>query len=153
MCSNSKIQQAVETLRDTKRREDHDGALGIKCSKPQPKAIWEEWYESDNRPWQGTKPRYNLNDPDQRYMYTYGTGVHMDPNSETSKAKKARHEHDIEEWEAEYAGIDPEVEKAKAEMREEAMRKQAMRDVEGMEAKQETEEEATEMENQEPALF
>ncbi|CAG8079887.1 unnamed protein product [Penicillium salamii] len=65
-----------------------------------------------------------------RYMYSFGNSVHMDPESEESKASKAKYRAENAQWEQEWAGIDPEVEEARAEVEKARAesRKQAMRD-------------------------
>ncbi|CAG8297562.1 unnamed protein product [Penicillium salamii] len=63
-----------------------------------------------------------------RYMYSFGNSVHMDPESEESKASKAKYRAENAQWEQEWAGIDPEVEKARAESRKQAMRDRVARD-------------------------
>ncbi|KAJ5630074.1 hypothetical protein N7528_003731 [Penicillium herquei] len=118
------IQRAVEVLRDPESRSRHDEALrshsrprvttrttGTSNRQYFPTDDRRNWAQ-DERPWSSTPRRnWNFNDPWERYLYTYGTGVHMDPNSEISKAERARHEHDIEDWERRYAGFDPDLEK------------------------------------------
>ncbi|KAJ5719038.1 hypothetical protein N7493_007493 [Penicillium malachiteum] len=116
------IQRAVEVLRDPESRSRHDEALrsrprittrktGLGNRQYFPTDDRRNWAQ-DERPWASTpRQNWNFNDPWERYLYTYGTGVHMDPNSEASKAERARHEHDIEDWERRYAGFDPDLER------------------------------------------
>jgi len=86
-------------------------------------------------------------------MYSFGNSVHMDPDSEQSKAERARHSATAEEWERAWAGIDSEVEKAKEEEREqkrkEAMRALVMHDEEELEKEGDTvsEDQTTEFES------
>ncbi|KAJ5573427.1 uncharacterized protein N7459_007854 [Penicillium hispanicum] len=136
------IQEAVEVLRDSERRREHDKVLEAQHPRIRRKPIWEEWYDTDDRPWLDKQVRYNLSNPWERYLYTYGTGVHMNPSSKESRDEQARHEHDIEDWEAEYAGTNAEVQKAKAERRREGMRARVMRDEDEMEAEEEAKEAA-----------
>ncbi|KAJ6037343.1 hypothetical protein N7540_001622 [Penicillium herquei] len=116
------IQQAVEVLRDPESRSRHDEALrsrsritnrniGTGNRRYFPADDRRNWSQ-DERPWSATpRKTWNFDDPWERYVYTYGTGVHMDPNSEASLAERARHEHDIEDWERRYAGFDPDLER------------------------------------------
>ena len=68
-------------------------------------------------------------------MYSYGNSVHMDPNSADSKARKAQFKADNAQWEREWAGIDPNMEKARAEVREETC-KRSMQDRVAREARE-----------------
>ncbi|KAJ5718932.1 uncharacterized protein N7483_010014 [Penicillium malachiteum] len=116
------IQQAVEVLRDPESRSRHDEALRSRSRITNrnvstgnrryfPADDRRNWSQ-DERPWSATpRKTWNFNDPWERYLYTYGTGVHMDPNSEVSRAERARHAHDIEDWERRYAGFDPDLER------------------------------------------
>ena len=61
-------------------------------------------------------------------MFTYGTAVHMDPDSEASRAEKARHQKDIEEWEMRWQGIYPDVQRKKREFRKASMGNLVKRD-------------------------
>ncbi|KAJ5339872.1 hypothetical protein N7452_006600 [Penicillium brevicompactum] len=65
-----------------------------------------------------------------RYMYSFGNSVHMDPDSEESKASKARFRAENAQWQREWDGIDLEVERARAEARKQAMRHRVVRDME-----------------------
>lgn len=56
----------------------------------------------------------------------------MDPESAESRAKRAQFEADNIQWENEWAGIDPEVQKARAELRKESMRARMKRDLEDL---------------------
>ncbi|KAJ5807849.1 hypothetical protein N7474_009118 [Penicillium riverlandense] len=138
------IQEAIETLRDPERRSNHDQSLGVNGKKRRyhhPEDDWRTWFE-DGTDW-GRKKRWDFNNDWDRYMYSFGNSVHMDPDSEQSKAEQARHSAAAEEWEQTWAGIDPEVEKAKEEEREEkrkeAMRARVMRDEEEIEREEESE--------------
>ncbi|CAG8288159.1 unnamed protein product [Penicillium olsonii] len=75
----------------------------------------------------------SYNSGTSRYTYSYGHSVHMDPESEESKATRARYHAENVQWEREWAGIDSEVEKARAESRKEAMRARVARDMAQME--------------------
>lgn len=44
-------------------------------------------------------------DNNQRYMYTHGHSVHMNPNSEESMLETARWVNELQDWEHEWAGI------------------------------------------------
>lgn len=56
----------------------------------------------------------------------------MDPESAESKAKRAQFEAENVQWENEWRGIDPEVQKARAELRKENMRTRMKRDLADM---------------------
>lgn len=64
------------------------------------------------------------------YMRSFGFSVHMDPNSAESRAKRAQFQADNVQWQKEWAGVDPESQKARAELRKENMRDRLKRDVE-----------------------
>lgn len=53
----------------------------------------------------------------------------MDPDSADSKERRAQFQADNVQWENEWAGIDPEVQKARAELRKENMRARMKRDL------------------------
>ncbi|KAJ5601106.1 hypothetical protein N7510_010640 [Penicillium lagena] len=135
------IQEAIETLRDPERRSKHDQSLGVNVKRRylHPEDDWRTWFE-DGTDW-GRKKRWDFNNDWDRYMYSFGNSVHMDPDSEHSKAERARHSAAAEEWEQTWAGIDPEVEKAKEEVRQEkrkeAMRARVIRDEEELEREEE----------------
>ncbi|KAJ5508894.1 hypothetical protein N7527_011037 [Penicillium freii] len=148
-----KIQNAVETLRDQDRRRVLDEALKKKAKRhldPEDTSAWaykhnrtrpskRERYGYDFFHWPGlfTESASIHNPRHQRqhtssYYYSYGTSVHMDPESAESRAKRAQFEADNIKWENEWAGIDPEVQKARAELRKESMRARMMRDLEDL---------------------
>jgi hypothetical protein len=56
-------------------------------------------------------------------MYSFANSVHMDPNSEASKARKAQSHADNIQWAQEWAGVDLNVERVRFEARE-RLRKQ-----------------------------
>ncbi|KAJ5106131.1 Heat shock protein DnaJ N-terminal [Penicillium angulare] len=122
------IQQAIEVLRDPARRLLHDRKLQLQPTTSYKKRDRRyhssddrrNWYKEDIS-WSTGRKDWNFNDPADRYLFTYGTCVHMDPDSEASREEMARHEHDQEEWAMRWAGIDPEVEKAKEQYRRELM--------------------------------
>lgn len=116
----AKITEAAECLRDTKRRADHDRALGhvprgLNNNRRQPRRYtreddWRNW-SSEKRPWRNDEFNYNLKNPQDCYMYSYGSSVHMDPNSAESmaesdriSAESDRISAEAERWAAEYAG-------------------------------------------------
>ncbi|KAJ5365395.1 hypothetical protein N7517_008281 [Penicillium concentricum] len=146
-----KIQDAVELLRDKDRRHLLDEAL-IKKTKRHldPDDDTPPWsyrgnrhrsskrerhgYDFDYWPGQFTESPYECKSTNQRqyspsYYYSYGTSVHMDPNSAESKEKRAQFQAENTQWENEWAGIDPEVQKAWAERRKENMRARMKRDL------------------------
>ncbi|KAL2863895.1 DnaJ domain protein [Aspergillus lucknowensis] len=83
-----KIQQAVEILRNPPTRKAHDETLG--CRR---RACSEEELLFSSPDYTGWRPhsmfRSNLSRRD-RYMYSYGNSVHMDPYSKESQEEKAR---------------------------------------------------------------
>ena len=110
-----KIKEAAEALRDSKRRLEHDKALGdfhenkkprnFPLNHPRKKEEWEEW-QDDHPNWRNEDLLHNLRNHQDCYMYSYGSSVHMDPNSEESMAESARRSAEADKWEAEYAGKD-----------------------------------------------
>ncbi|KAJ5278605.1 hypothetical protein N7478_003977 [Penicillium angulare] len=122
------IQQAIEVLREPALRRLHDEKLQLP-STPSSNKRGRRYHNSDDRrnwykevPFWSTGPeKWNFDDPADRYRFTYGTCVHMDPDSEASRQEMARHEHDQEEWADRWARIDPEVEKAKEKYQRELM--------------------------------
>ncbi|KAJ5498648.1 Heat shock protein DnaJ N-terminal [Penicillium expansum] len=145
-----KIQDAVEVLRDEDRRRLLDEALKKKAkrhldSEDDTQAC--TYKRTYNRPskrerhgydfhWPGSftesasthKPRHQRQHT-YSYYYSYGTSVHMDPDSADSKERRAQFQADNVQWENEWAGIDPEVQKARAELRKENMRARMKRDL------------------------
>ncbi|CAI7602386.1 unnamed protein product [Penicillium pancosmium] len=113
------ITEAAECLRDTKRRTDHDRALGhvprgLNNNRRQPRRYnreddWRNW-SSEKRPWRNNEFNYNLKNPRDCYMYSYGSSVHMDPNSAESMAESDRISAEAERWAAEYAAMQAEYE-------------------------------------------
>lgn len=63
----------------------------------------------------------------------------MNPESEESKISKAKYRAENVQWQQEWAGIDPEVEKARAEARKQAMRDRVARDAEAQSKNEKTE--------------
>ncbi|KAJ5824618.1 Heat shock protein DnaJ N-terminal [Penicillium robsamsonii] len=145
-----KIQDAVELLRDKDRRYLLDEALKSKTKRHlDPEDDIPPWsyrgnhyrsskrerhgYDFDYWPGQFTESPYEYKSMNQRqyspsYYYSYGTSVHMDPNSAESKAKLAQFQEENTKWENEWAGIDPEVQKARAERRKANMQARMKRD-------------------------
>ncbi|CAI7630700.1 unnamed protein product [Penicillium discolor] len=149
-----KIQDAVEVLRDQDRRRLLDEALKKKVKRHlDPEDDTSAWAYKHNhtRPskrerhgydffhWPGlfttSSSRHSPRHQRQHtfsYYYSYGTSVHMDPESAESRAKRAQFEAENIQWENEWAGIDPEVQKARAELRKENMRARMKRDLEDL---------------------
>ncbi|PYH89911.1 DnaJ-domain-containing protein [Aspergillus ellipticus CBS 707.79] len=92
-----KIQQAVEILRDATLKQKHDDALrraGLRFFN----AKCEEGDEDPNYKPMGKTTfgtLYNMRCRTDRYMYSYGNSVHMDPFSPQSMEAKARAEAEI----------------------------------------------------------
>lgn len=59
---------------------------------------------------------------DSDYMHSFGNSVHMDPNSAENMARRAQFKAEKDQWEREWQGIDPEMEKLRAGYYEEDMR-------------------------------
>ncbi|KAJ5207392.1 Heat shock protein DnaJ [Penicillium cf. griseofulvum] len=147
-----KIQDAVELLRDKDRRNLLDEALKKKTKRHlDPEDDTPPWayrgsrhrsskrerhgFDFDYWPGQFTEATYEYKPAHQRqyspsYYYSYGTSVHMDPNSAESKARRAQFQAENTQWENEWAGIDPEVQKARAKLRKENIRARMERDLE-----------------------
>lgn len=126
------VQQAVETLRDPELRRQHDAILEAELA---PRPSWvapafsqkqtdcDEWSKEECPRWKPSAHyQFESTDPWGRYAYSHGESVHMNPNAPFAKEEAARHENDLDSWESEYAGVDPEVEKAQAELLQEEMR-------------------------------
>ncbi|OQE42291.1 hypothetical protein PENCOP_c004G01708 [Penicillium coprophilum] len=146
-----KIQDAVELLRDKDRRYLLDEVLKRKTKRHlDPEDETPPWsyrgnghrsskrerhgYDFNYWPGQFTESTYDYKSAYQRqyspsYFYSYGTSVHMDPNSAESKAKRAQFQAENTQWENEWAGIDPEVQKAQAKRRKANMRARMKRDL------------------------
>ncbi|KAJ5502903.1 Heat shock protein DnaJ N-terminal [Penicillium fimorum] len=154
-----KIQDAVELLRDKDRRYLLDEALKRKTKRhldPEDDTPPRSYrgnnhrsskrerhgYDFDYWPGQFTESPYEYKSTNQRqyspsyYYYSYGTSVHMDPNSAESKAKRAQCQEENTQWESEWASIDPEVQKARAERRKANMRARMKRDLADIVVKQ-----------------
>ncbi|KAJ6005273.1 hypothetical protein N7451_003217 [Penicillium sp. IBT 35674x] len=113
------IQEAGEVLRDPKCRLLYDKTLGLQSTSTlhgyrkryEPYDIPRNTNESEipeqecDTPW-SSKP------PPAEYMYTWGSSVHMNLDSDWAQAEVARRAEEMDEWERLYAGIDPEVQKA-----------------------------------------
>ncbi|KAJ5977692.1 hypothetical protein N7501_001034 [Penicillium viridicatum] len=148
-----KIQEAVEVLRDEDRRRVLDEALKKKAKRHLDPEDTSAWAYKHNRTRPSKRERYgydffhwpglftesaSIHSPRHRrqhtssYYYSYGTSVHMDPESAESRAKRAQFREENIQWENEWAGIDPEVQKARAELRKESMRARMMRDLEDL---------------------
>ncbi|CAI7595438.1 unnamed protein product [Penicillium glandicola] len=148
-----KIQDAVEVLRDEYRRGLLDEALRRRTKRHlDPEDATPAWAYKGNssRPtkrerygsaafdWETYTAKSPFYKPMHRrqfsgsYYYSYGTSVHMDPDSTESKAKRAQFQAENVQWENEWAGIDPEVQKARAELRKENMRARMKRDLADM---------------------
>ncbi|RJE22216.1 DnaJ domain protein [Aspergillus sclerotialis] len=80
-----KIQQAVETLRDPDLRKKHDDHLRKYSFRRSDPFQFPEGY-TGWRPF-GASSDTTFTD---RYMYSYGNSVHMDPNSPASAEERAR---------------------------------------------------------------
>lgn len=154
--SYQQVQDAVEILRDPERRSLLDAKLNENIKRP--RFPEDDYYHSartyegryrhpskrERRQYDFNWPKYqyrhrytNFADEFTCYMRSFGISVHMDPNSPESKAKRAQFEADNVQWENEWAGIDPEVQKARAELRKESMRARMKRDVADMMGDQE----------------
>ncbi|PLB45114.1 DnaJ-domain-containing protein [Aspergillus steynii IBT 23096] len=83
-----KIQEAVEILRDPFRRMKHDQELSrIK------RVFVEEHFEFDASytGWRSHSPMwFGPRTANERYMYSYGNSVHMNPNSQEAQEEKER---------------------------------------------------------------
>ncbi|KAJ6144191.1 Heat shock protein DnaJ N-terminal [Penicillium chermesinum] len=103
-----RIQEAGEILRDPRRRERYDVEL-----------------KNDR---EASTTRAHARDPSRHhntydaYAYSHGNSVHMSPDSFESREEKARHMNDLPDWEMQWAGIDPEVERARDEIEENKLR-------------------------------
>ncbi|KAH8431782.1 DnaJ domain protein [Aspergillus melleus] len=135
----SQIQEAIEILRDPTRRLKHDQEL----SRFKRVSI-EEYFEFD-APYTGWRPHGPMWDgvhsASDRYMYSYGNSVHMNPNCQESQEEKERVEHEMrfdenvrmrEEEERLMAKQRSEEEVLKEERRRRAMRARIIRDEEFM---------------------
>ncbi|KAI9040081.1 DnaJ domain protein [Aspergillus affinis] len=86
------IQEAVEILRDPTRRLKHDQELSRFR-----RVVVEEYteYDASYTGWRPHNPMWHgVHNPSDRYMYSYGNSVHMNPNSPESQEEKERVEHE-----------------------------------------------------------
>ncbi|KAL2007903.1 hypothetical protein VTN00DRAFT_7885 [Thermoascus crustaceus] len=76
-----KIQEAVEVLRDPDRRKKHDKELGLNSSRR--RSLFDD--SSTEPGYTGWSPysgkTYDLSNPWDRYMFSYGLGDHMNPKA------------------------------------------------------------------------
>ncbi|KAJ5179169.1 hypothetical protein N7492_002379 [Penicillium capsulatum] len=91
-------------------------------------------------------PPEGSQDVNQRYLFTHGRSVHMDPTSEESLRETARWVNELEAWEQEWAGIyqeswasDAAISVSREERRREGMAARCKRDEEEMAAEEEEE--------------
>ncbi|PWY87002.1 DnaJ-domain-containing protein [Aspergillus heteromorphus CBS 117.55] len=96
-----KIQQAIETLRDPTLKQNHDDALrraGYRFYKTKQDAQGGDG-DDDEYIWDSgdysTRYGYNFHNRFERYMFSYGNSVHMDPFSPQSMEEKARAQAEI----------------------------------------------------------
>ncbi|GCB26738.1 diphthamide biosynthesis protein 4 [Aspergillus awamori] len=94
-----KIQEAIETLRDPIRKQEHDDSLRragyyFRSTPFASDDEYEDWEEGTWRPTSG-KRYCDLTDPMELYKYKYGHSVHMDPFAPESLVEKARVEIEI----------------------------------------------------------
>ncbi|KAJ6101915.1 hypothetical protein N7486_004342 [Penicillium sp. IBT 16267x] len=133
------IQEAGEVLRDPKRRSLYDKTLGLQLTsishgyrkRYKPYDTPRNRNESET-PEQESDTPWNSKPPPEEYMYTWGSSVHMNLDSEWAQAEMARHAKEMDEWEMRYAGIDPEVQKAKNEYPRQSKEGQSSLDGEAM---------------------
>ncbi|KAJ5787978.1 Heat shock protein DnaJ N-terminal [Penicillium paradoxum] len=148
------VQDAVEILRDPERRALLDSRLNENGRRSRAPSnhyndfnVYNDYsaqsYEKTyRRPFRRERRQGHFNWPQYQrshtvfddefacYMRSFGSSVHMDPDSADSKAKRAQFQADYAEWEKEWADIDPEMQRARAELRKEKMRARMKRDVE-----------------------
>ncbi|PYH65542.1 DnaJ domain protein [Aspergillus vadensis CBS 113365] len=94
-----KIQEAIETLRDPIRKQEHDDILRragyyFHSTPFGSDDEYEDWPEGSWRP-TSWKRYEDFNDPMELYRYKYGNSVHMDPFAPESLVEKARVEIEI----------------------------------------------------------
>lgn len=116
-CPIQQIQQAIEVLRDPDNRQKLDKDLGYYT--PREPAWINELFGEDYTGWRPSNcSLYNLRNGLDRYMYSYGNSVHMNPHSKDSAEERAWHENEramneeVRQW----------------NMEREERRKQAMRE-------------------------
>lgn len=139
------IQEAVEVLRDPDRRQQHDKELGLKSSRR--RWLFEDSFSSEPG-YTGWTPyggkTYDLSNPRDRYMFSYGLGDHMNPKAtprdgweELEKEKERLHR----ETEA-FLKTQSELERERERRRREGMAARVQRDEEEL-AREEHEEKET----------
>ncbi|XRM39870.1 hypothetical protein ABZX51_003203 [Aspergillus tubingensis] len=94
-----KIQEAIETLRDPIRKQEHDDILRragyyFHSTPFGSDDEYEDWPEGSWRP-MSWKRYEDFSDPMELYRYKYGNSVHMDPFAPESLVEKARVEIEI----------------------------------------------------------
>ncbi|BCR95652.1 DnaJ domain protein [Aspergillus luchuensis] len=94
-----KIQEAIETLRDPIRKQEHDDILRragyyFHSTPFASDDEYEDWPEGSWRP-MSWKRYEDFKDPMELYRYKYGNSVHMDPFAPESLVEKARVEIEI----------------------------------------------------------
>ncbi|KAJ5964854.1 uncharacterized protein N7479_004730 [Penicillium vulpinum] len=124
-----KIKDAVEVLRDEGHPEDDPGTWAYRPTYNRPSKRERHGFDYNYWPGQFTESARQYS---PSYYYSYGTSVHMDPESSESKAKRAQFQADNVQWEKEWAGVDTEVQKARAKFRKERMRARMKRDLADM---------------------
>ncbi|KAJ6082753.1 hypothetical protein N7499_007627 [Penicillium canescens] len=135
------IKDAVETLRDPVRRSQLDRSLNnpkwARCGSEGDETAG-AYYGNPYSRKKGRNRRSHRNAApspessrhrnnfdarnDSDYMHSFGNSVHMDPNSAENMARRAQFKAEKDQWEREWQGIDPEMEKLRAEYYEEDMR-------------------------------
>ncbi|KAJ5526608.1 hypothetical protein N7513_010767 [Penicillium frequentans] len=116
------IQEAGEVLRDPKCRRLYDKTLDLQSTSTlhDYRKRYEPYDSPRNAnkcetPEQESDTPWNSKPPPEEYMYTWGSSVHMNLDSDWAQAEMARRAKEMDEWERVYAGIDPEFQKAENE--------------------------------------
>ncbi|KAL2002621.1 hypothetical protein VTN02DRAFT_6383 [Thermoascus thermophilus] len=140
-----KIQEAAEVLRDPDRRQQYDKELGLKSSRGW--WLFEDSFSSEPG-YTGWTPyggkAYDLSNPRDRYMFSYGLGDHMNPEAtprdgwEELEREKVRLNRETEA----FLKTQSELERERERRRREAMAARVRRDEEEL-VREEQEEQET----------
>ncbi|KAJ5657001.1 DnaJ-domain-containing protein [Penicillium longicatenatum] len=101
------IQEAREVLQDPERRLLYDQTLSLRSTFIS-RGYRKRYRPSDNPRSENFEQESCMpcdsKSPPEEYIYTWGSSVHMNLNSEWAQAEIARHAKELDEWEMRFAG-------------------------------------------------